>query len=284
MELVAASRITKAQKQAQAALPYTRELNRAVAAVAAYSDVDFDHPLTREVDVPRRSAVLILTSDRGLAGAYSSNVLRMANRLCATLGNEGRQFCTYVVGRKGASYYRYRERPIIQSWEGFSDKPTFAHSDEIADTLIRAFSTPFEDGGVDEIQVVYTRYESMLVQEARVRRVLPLQIVRGEKSDTSAGGDGTPMPTPIFEPSAQSVLDELLPLYVRNRIHFYLMEAAASELASRQKAMKSATDNAQQLIETLTRQANQARQGQITQEITEIVGGAQALTESTENE
>jgi F-type H+-transporting ATPase subunit gamma len=273
MELIAASRITKAQQAAQSAFPYTRELNRAVAAVAAYSDVR--HPLLTETDNPRRSAILLITSDRGLAGAYSSNVIKMAERLTQTLYDEKREVLTYITGRKGISHYQYRNRPIAGSWNGFSDKPEHTQSDIIADTLIEKFLTPYEQGGVDEIQVVYTRFESMLLQEPRVRRVLPLHVVKGDQT-------GELMPLYIFEPDAESVLDKLLPLYVRNRIHFYLMQSAASELASKQKAMKSATDNAQSLIESLTRQANQARQAQITQEITEIVGGTAALTEKDE--
>ena len=276
MELIAASRITKAQNAARATLPYTRELNRAVAAVAAYSDVS--HPLTTEQENPKRSAILVITSDRGLAGPYSSNVIRMAERLTQTLQNEGREVVTYMTGRKGIAYYNFRERPLEKTWSGFSDRPTYADSDAISDELIEKFLAKEEDGGVDEIQVVYTRFESMLVQEPRVRRVLPLRVVH--ETEEEGAHELTPLYT--FEPDAETVLDELLPLYVRNRIHFYLMQAAASELASKQKAMQAATDNAQQLIESLTRQTNQARQAKITQEITEIVGGASALSETEE--
>jgi F-type H+-transporting ATPase subunit gamma len=272
MELIAASRITKAQQAAQAALPYTRELNQAVRAVMGHTDAR--HPLLTEAERPRRSAILILTSDRGLAGAYSSNVLRLADRLSQTLRDEGREFVTYVCGRKGVAYHDYRQRPLAARWEGFSDKPTYADADQVATALLKAFELSYEDGGVDEIQVVYTRFVTMLSQEPRVRRILPLEVVE------VPGHGGEIEPLYEFEPSPEAVLDRLLPLYIRNRIHFYLTQAAASELASKQKAMKSATDNAQQLIEDLTRQANQARQSQITQEITEIVGGAQALSEA----
>lgn len=278
MELIAASRISKAQQAAQSSLPYTRELNRAVAAVATYSDVR--HPLTQEAEHPTRTALLLVTADRGLAGAYSTNAIRMGERLMATLDQEGREVDTYIVGRKGAAYFQFRNRPVVQSWLGFSDRPTTRDADAVADVLIDAFLTPTEEGGVDEIQVVYTRFESMLTQEPRVRRVLPLHV----EHDATAHDDGKMLPLYTFEPDADSVLDALLPLYVRNRIHFYLMQAAASELASKQKAMKSATDNAQGLIEKLTRQANQARQAQITQEITEIVGGASALSEGSEED
>jgi len=278
MELIAASRITKAQNAARATLPYTRELNRAVTAVASYSDVS--HPLTTERDDPKRSAILVITSDRGLAGPYSSNVIRMAERLTQTLLKEGREVVTYMTGRKGIAYYQYRGRPLEKTWSGFSDRPTYADSDAISDELIARFLADPDEGGVDEIQVVYTRFESMLIQTPRVRRILPLQVVHGKKADTGEKPELTPLY--VFEPDAETVLDSLLPLYVRNRIHFYLMQAAASELASKQKAMKAATDNAQQLIEALTRQTNQARQAKITQEITEIVGGASALAENEE--
>lgn len=275
MELIAASRITKAQAAARATLPYTRELNRAVAAVAAYSDVS--HPLTTEREDTHRSAILVITSDRGLAGPYSSNVIRMAERATQTLVDEGREVVTFMTGRKGIDYYQFRRREIAMHWEGFSDKPTYADSDAISDELIRRFLADQDDGGVDELQVVYTRFESMLVQSPRVRRILPLHVVHGQSDATEDSHELVPLYE--FEPDAETVLDALLPLYVRNRIHFYLMQAAASELASKQKAMKSATDNAQDLIENLTRQSNQARQAKITQEITEIVGGASALTE-----
>jgi F-type H+-transporting ATPase subunit gamma len=270
MELIAASRITKAQAAARATLPYTRELNRAVSAVVGHADIK--HPLTTEQENIGRTAILVITSDRGLAGPYSSNVIRMAERLTQTLLGEGREVVTYMAGRKGIAYYEYRERPLEATWAGFSDKPTYGDSDAISDALIERFLQDVADGGVDEIQVVYTRFESMLVQEPRVRRILPLQVVRGDETHEVG-------PLYDFEPDAETVLNELLSLYVRNRIHFYLMQAAASELASKQKAMKSATDNAQQLIESLTRQTNQARQAKITQEITEIVGGASALAE-----
>ena len=267
MELIAASRVAKAEAAASATVPYTRGLNRAVRALAFHSDVS--HPLTTESEVVKRSAILVITSDRGLAGPYSSNVIRLAERLTQTLRNEGREVVTYMAGRKGIAYYQFRNRPLEKTWSGFSDKPTYADSDQISDELIERFLADDEDGGVDEIQVVYTRCESMLIQEPRVRRIMPLHVERGEQEGLT--------PLYEFEPDAETVLDSLLRLYVRNRVHFYLMQSAASELASKQKAMKAATDNAQDLIESLTREANQARQAKITQEITEIVGGASAL-------
>jgi F-type H+-transporting ATPase subunit gamma len=280
MELIAASRIVKAQQAAQESLPYTRELNRAVAAVASFSG--YDHPLTHEEEHPTRAAVLIVTSDRGLAGAYSTNAIKLGDRLISTLQGEGKEVLTFITGRKGMGYYQFRGREVTQSWHGFSDKPTHHQSDEVADALINAFLTPTDQGGVDEIHVVYTRMESMLIQEPRVRRVLPLRVVR-DAVNPEPQPEG-PLPLYEFEPDPVTVLNALLPLYVRNRIHFYLMQAAASELASKQKAMKSATDNAEQLIQKLIRDANQARQSQITQEITEIVGGASALAETNDEE
>ena len=275
MELIAASRIIKAQQRAQASAPYARELTRAVSAVATYSNVE--HPLTTEAENPTRAAVLLITSDRGLAGAYSSSVIRQGEELNQLLRESGKTSVPYLTGRKATAFYTFRRREIAGRWEGFSDAPTYAHAREIADALITAFRTPTEEGGVDEIHVVYTRFVSMLTQKAEVIRLLPLEVVQGE--ERPANDDLLPLYE--FEPDAETVLDELLPLYVASRIQYCLLQAAASELASRQRAMKSATDNAQQLIERLTREANQARQAEITQEISEIVGGSAALAEAT---
>ena len=275
MELIAASRIIKAQQRAKSAAPYARELTRAVSAVATFSNVD--HPLTTEAENPTRAAVLLITSDRGLAGAYSSSVIKEGEQLNQMLRQANREPVPYLAGRKSIAFYGFRRRNVAAKWEGFSDAPTYAHAREIADTLIEAFLTPTEEGGVDEIHVVYTRFVSMLTQRAEVIRMLPLEVVEGEEPPPSE----EILPLYEFEPDAETVLDELLPLYVASRIHYCLLQGAASELASRQKAMKSATDNAQQLIERLTREANQARQAEITQEISEIVGGASALAEAT---
>jgi F-type H+-transporting ATPase subunit gamma len=280
MELIAASRIMKADRAARAALPYTSALNRAVAAVA-WNSTDTDHPLTREPTQVRRAAIVVFTSDRGLAGGYSSNVIKTALRLRQRLTEQGVEVVMYVSGRKGIDYLSFRSVPLAASWSGFSDKPTYADASEISDTLRRAFEAE-DDEELDEIYAVYTRMVSMLVQTPRVRRVLPIEVVE-EGADVAKSVDESAPDLPYeFEPSAEEVLDSLLQLYVRNRMWFYLLESAASELASRQKAMKSATDNAQQLIEKLTTQANQARQAQITQEISEIVGGASALAETAE--
>ena len=275
MELIAASRIIKAQQRAQAAAPYARELTRAVSAVATFSNVD--HPLTKEEENPARAAVLVITSDRGLAGAYSSNVLKEAERLGERLRAEGKEIDTYICGRKGEAYYRFRQRPIVRSWTGFSDQPSYDVAAEIGRTLIDSFvKDPGEEGDVDEVHVVYTRFRSMLTQEPTAIRLLPLEVVEGEEKPE----ESEVLPLYEFEPSAEAVLDSLLPQYVQSRIFYSLLQSAASELAARQKAMKSATDNADELIKKYTRVANQARQAGITQEISEIVGGVNALADA----
>ena len=290
MELIAASRIIKAQQRAQAAAPYARELTRAVSAVATFSNVE--HPLTIEPENPERAAILVVTSDRGLAGAYSSSVLREAERLAEKLREEGKEVDLYVSGRKGVAYYKFRDRPVVDAWTGHSDQPTYDVAREIGSTLISAFT--MEDGEegrdtdgngvpvkpVDEVHVVYTRFRSMLTQEPTAVRMLPLEIVEGE---TPPDKDDV-LPLYEFEPSASDVLDGLLPKYVQSRIYFALLQAAASELAARQRAMKSATDNAEDLIKKYKRIANQARQAGITQEISEIVGGVNALADANADE
>jgi F-type H+-transporting ATPase subunit gamma len=267
--------MVKARARMAASAPYARAITRAVSAVATYSNED--HPLTREKDTVRRAAMLLITADRGLAGAYSSSVIKEGEQLNQMLREANREPVPYLAGRKSIAFYGFRRRNIAAKWDGFSDAPTYAHAREIADTLIEAFRTPTEEGGVDEIHVIYTRFVSMLTQRVDVIRMLPLEVVEGEEPPPS----DEILPLYEFEPDAETVLDELLPLYVASRIHYCLLQGAASELASRQKAMKSATDNAQQLIERLTREANQARQAEITQEISEIVGGASALAEAT---
>jgi len=281
MELIAASRIIKAQQRAQAAAPYARELTRAVSAVATFSNVD--HALTTEPEDPKKAAVLIVTSDRGLAGAYSSSVLKEAERLIEKLKGEGKDVDAYLTGRKGEAYFKFRQRPIVQAWTGFSDQPTYDVAHDIGETLIGAFlnddEQEAEEGvppGVDEVHVVYTRFRSMLVQEPTAVRLLPLEVVEGEE----APEDKDLLPLYEFEPSPADVLDSLLPRYVQSRIFFALLQAAASELAARQKAMKSATDNADEMIKKYKRIANQARQAGITQEISEIVGGVNALADA----
>ena len=282
MELIAASRIIKAQQQAAAATPYARELTRAVSAVATFSNVD--HPLTTEKESPKKAAVLVIASDRGLAGAYSSSVLKEAERLVEKLRGEGKKVDMYLTGRKAEAYFNFRQREFVQSWTGFSDKPQYANAREIGNTLVDAFNKDETDEeavdperAVDELHIVFTRFRSMLTQEPDVIRLLPLEVV--ESTESPAEGDVLPLYE--FEPSAHEVLDALLPKYVHSRIYYCMLQAAASELAARQKAMKSATDNAEDMIQKYTRIANQARQAGITQEISEIVGGANALADAT---
>jgi F-type H+-transporting ATPase subunit gamma len=274
MELIAASRIIKAQQRAQQAAPYARELTRAVSAVASYSNVE--HPLTQEEEDPKRAAVLVITSDRGLAGGYSSSVLKEVERLAERLRDEGKEIDYFLAGRKAEAYFKFRQRPFIESWSGFSDQPTYDDAAGIGRALIEAFlKEQGDEGDVDEVHIVYTRFRSMLVQEPTAIRLLPLEVVEGEELP-----DDELLPLYEFEPSAEAVLDGLLPQYVQSRIFFSLLQAAASELAARQKAMKSATDNAEELIKKFTRIANQARQAGITQEISEIVGGVNALADA----
>jgi len=279
MELIAASRIIKAQQRANAAAPYARELTRAVSAVATYSNVD--HPLTTEPEAPTRAAVLVVTSDRGLAGSYSSSVLKEAEGLVEKLKAEGKEVDLYVTGRKAEAFYKFRGRSVAQAWTGFSDRPEFEAAKEIGEKLIEVFVEGTESEkaaapGVDEVHVVYTRFITMMTQKPTAVRLLPLEVVEG----TEAPAEGDVLPLYEFEPSAEAVLDSLLPQYVVSRIWFALLQAAASELAQRQKAMKSATDNADELIKKFTRVANQARQAGITQEISEIVGGVNALADA----
>ncbi len=286
MELIAASRIIKAQQRAAAAAPYARELTRAVSAVATFSNVD--HPLTREKENPAKAAVLVVSSDRGLAGSYSSAVLKEAERLVEKLTSEGKEVELYLSGRKAEAYYNFRQREFVQSWTGFSDSPDYADAREIGNVLVDAFNIDPDDLGededadraVDELHVVFTRFRSMLTQEPDVIRLLPLEVVEG--SDPPETDDVLPLYE--FEPSATEVLDALLPKYVHSRLYYCLLQASASELAARQKAMKSATDNAEELIQKYTRTANQARQAGITQEISEIVGGANSLADATAGE
>jgi F-type H+-transporting ATPase subunit gamma len=279
-ELIASSRIVRAQQQQRAAEPYSRELTRAVEAVISRS-TNITHPFTTEPQNPTRAAVLILTSDQGFAGAYNSNVLREAARLRQTLHERGVQPVLYVAGRKGISWHRFRELELADSWSGFSATPKYRDAKAIADVLLEAFNAgrdgAEDDTKVDEIHLVGTEFVSMLTQRPSVRRLLPLEIT--ETDEPSPSG---PLPSYEFEPDPERVLDALMPQYVASRIFYALLEAAASELASRRRAMKAATDNANDLIETLTREANNARQAEITQEISEIVGGAGALVGASE--
>ncbi|MFF8287772.1 F0F1 ATP synthase subunit gamma [Streptomyces sp. NPDC016309] len=276
MEMIAASRIVKAQRKVAASTPYATELIRAVTAVATGSNTN--HPLTTETDTPTRAAVLLITSDRGLAGGYSSNAIKAADQLTARLRGEGKEVDTYIVGRKGVAYYGFRERKVAESWTGFTDSPSYADAKAVAAPLIQAVTTETAEGGVDELHIVFTEFVSMMTQTPVQNRMLPLSL---EKAAEETGSKGEILPLFDFEPSAEDVLDALLPRYVESRVYNALLQAAASEHAARRRAMKSATDNAGDLINSLSRLANAARQAEITQEISEIVGGASALADAT---
>ncbi|MEZ2370805.1 F0F1 ATP synthase subunit gamma [Arthrobacter sp. RCC_34] len=270
MELIATSRIGKARARVAASQPYARAITRAVSAVASQSQVE--HPLTTEPAQVRRAAVVVMTADRGLAGAYSASVLKQAEGLIELLHSEGKDVKTYLVGRKAQAYFDFRSRPYARVWTGGTDAPEFATAQEVSKVILDDFATDFEEGGVEEIHVVYTRFKSMVTQEPTVVRLLPLEVV--EEEDTP---EAEILPLYDFEPETEQVLDSLLPRYIESRIFAAMLQAAASELAARQRAMKSAGDNATELIKKYTRLRNTARQAEITQELTEIVAGADAL-------
>ena len=274
MELIAASRIGKARARVTAAGPYARAITQAVSAVATHAGVD--HPLTRERPDARRAAVLVVTSDRGMAGAYSASVLREAERLIGRLASEGKEAVVFAAGRRAVSYFSFRHRELAGRWTGESDSPSPELAQEIAETLLAAFLAPEDDGGVGELHIVYTQFVNMVTQTPQVLRMLPLEVVEAEVADVHVEA----LPLYEYEPSPEVVLDALLPRYVQSRIRSCLLQAAASELASRQRAMHTATENAEELVRTYTRLANQARQSEITQEISEIVSGADALAAS----
>jgi len=273
-ELIASSRIIKAQQRAHDAEPYARELTAAVEAVVSRSS-QIDHPLTTEPQNSTRAAVLILTSDRGFCGGYNTTVLREAQGLRTMLGEQGVEAVPFVSGRKGITWHRFRRREMGGEWSGFSDTPTSANAGEITAALLEAFERPASEGGVDEIHLVHTEFVSMLTQRPSIRRILPLEI----EETTEAPPSGA-LPLYEFEPSPEDVLNALLPWYVESRIFAALLDSAAAEIAARRRAMKSATDNANELLDQLTLEANKARQAEITQEISEIVGGANALAET----
>lgn len=275
MEMIAASRIVKAQRKVAASTPYATELTRAVTAVATGSNTK--HPLTTEAESPTRAAVLLVTSDRGLAGGYSSNAIKAADRLTERLRGEGKEVDSFIVGRKGVAYYGFRERKVAGSWTGFTDSPEYADAKKVSAALIEAVQKDTAEGGVDELYIVFTEFVSMMTQTPVQNRMLPLSLEQAEETD----GKTEILPLFDFEPSAEDVLDALLPRYVESRVYNALLQSAASEHAARRRAMKSATDNAGELINTLSRLANAARQAEITQEISEIVGGSSALADAT---
>jgi F-type H+-transporting ATPase subunit gamma len=283
-ELIATSRIAKAQARVEAARPYAEEITNMLTNLAGASALD--HPLLVERENPRRAAVLVVSSDRGLCGAYNANVLRQAEELLALLRDEGKEPVLYVVGRKALGYYSFRQREVTESWTGFSERPTYENAKEIADTLVASFMAGADDEGedagadgilgVDELHIVFTEFKSMLSQTAEARRIAPM-VVEYVGEDVESG----PHTLFSFEPDAETLFGALLPRYVATRVYAALLEAAASESAARRRAMKSASDNADDLIKALTLEANRERQAQITQEISEIVGGANALADAT---
>ncbi len=280
MELIASSRIVKAQAAVKATEPYARALVNALTLAATHAQVK--HPLLTPAENPKRAAVLVISADRGLAGGYSNNAIREGERLAEGLRERGVEPVPFLSGRKGIAFYKFRERPVAKTWAGFSDSPKYANAKEIAEALLAAF-TDDSDAGVDEIHIIYTKFINRATQEPRVIRVVPLDVVEevvtadGNITGGDDKGGSAALPLYDFEPDADSTLDALLPRYIEHLVHVCLLDSAASEHAARQRAMKSATDNAEDLIRRYTRQANQARQAEITQEISEIVGGSDAL-------
>ncbi len=323
MELIAASRIGKAQARMRASQPYAEQLTRALSALASTSNLE--HPLLHEREEPKTAAILVVTSDRGLAGGYSSNAIKAANELAELLQEQGKEPKLYLIGRKGVTYYRFRNRPIEAEWTGFSEQPHYPHARDVGEALVRAFMTDAEETvegpessvdlrddsriddaavrgqvrvsesraaqggdalagdtttsgalqGVDELHIVYTEFVNMVTQRAVAKRIAPLVV----EESTEAPPAGY-LPEYEFEPDPETLLESLLPQYVTSRLYAALLEASASESAARQRAMAAASDNADELIKGYTRQINQARQAVITQELSEIVGGADALAAS----
>lgn len=285
MELIAASRIGKARAKAEESGPFEKAVTGAVAAVALHSK--FDHALTKPRHDTNRVAVVSVTADRGMAGAYSASILRATESLLEKLEDEGKEPVLYTIGRRGLSFFRFRNRSIEKSWQGESDSPTSETTAEIADEVLERFLDRDPSTGVAEVHLVFTSFQNMVKQNVEVRQMLPLTVVDSSRTKKNAAEQGhddkqNPMPLYDFDPSPEAVLDQILPLYVFTRIKNALLQSATSELASRQRAMHTATDNAQELITNYTRLANTARQAEITQEISEIVSGADALSATKE--
>ncbi|KQR97201.1 ATP synthase F0F1 subunit gamma [Williamsia sp. Leaf354] len=288
-ELIATSRITKAQARVTASKPYAEEMTTVLTELASKSST-LDHPLLVERPEPKRAAVLVVTSDSGQCGGYNSNVLRETRELLSLLRDEGKEPIIFVMGRKGLLYFTFRDIEVAGSWTGFSQQPRYSDAKTATDRLVDLFVAGSgeqveADGdedlpsteGVDELHIVYTRFASMLSQVPEVRRMAPLVVSSDDEGDDVDDSDANPDRNYSFEPGAETLLSALLPKYIATRVYAALLEAAASESAARRTAMKAATDNADELITDLSRQANQLRQAQITQEISEIVGGASAL-------
>ena len=272
MELISASRIVKAQQRVKASSPYSTELTNVILSVATTSNTV--HPLITPAENPKRAAVLIITADRGMAGAYSNAAIKEGDLLIAGLKARGLAVDAYLVGRKAVNFYRFRDRVIAGSWTGFSDNPSFENAREVSAALITSFLSDTDAAGVDELYMVYTEFKSMITQTPVSKLFLPLSAPEGHEPHGI-------MAMYEFESSAETVLNSLLPRYVEARIFNAMLQSAASEHAARRRAMKSATDNADDLIKSLTRLANAARQAEITQEISEIVGGADALASAS---
>jgi F-type H+-transporting ATPase subunit gamma len=276
-EMIATSRIGKAQARLHAARPYAVEITNMLTTLAA--EAALDHPLLVERSEPKRAGVLVVSSDRGLCGAYNSSTFRRAEELFSLLRKAGKTPVLYTVGRKALGYYTFRNWDISESWTGFSERPSYEDASKVAETLVSAFMAGTdEDGeqdgaaGVDELHIVYSEFKSMMSQSAEAHRIAPMGVEYVEATG--------PFTLYSFEPDATTLFDALLPRYLSTRVYAALLESAASELASRQRAMKSASDNADDLIKALTLEANRERQAQITQEISEIVGGANALADA----
>ena len=277
-EMIATSRIGKAQARLKEARPYTVEITRVLTTLA--QEAALDHPLLVEKPSPKRVGVLVVSSDRGLCGAYNSGAFRKAEELFARLREDGKTPVLYTVGRKAQGYFKFRNWDISESWTGFSERPSYENAAEVAETLVSTFlagagddEESSDESGVDELHIVYTEFKSMMSQSVGAHRMAPMVVEYIED-------DNEPHTLYSFEPDATTLFDALLPRYLTTRIYTALLESAASELASRQRAMKSASDNADDLIKSLTLEANRERQAQITQEISEIVGGANALADA----
>jgi F-type H+-transporting ATPase subunit gamma len=279
-EMIATSRIGKAQARLHEARPYAAEITRVLTTLA--DEAALDHPLLVERPQPKRAGVLVVSSDRGLCGAYNPGVFRRAEELFSLLRQDGKTPVLYTVGRKAQSYYKFRNWNISESWSGFSERPSYEDATKVAETLVTAFMAGTGHGdaeqqdaaeGLDEVHIVYTEFKSMMSQSAEAHRIAPM-VVEYVEEDTG------PRTLYSFEPDATTLFESLLPRYLTTRVYAALLESAASELASRQRAMKSASDNADDLIKALTLEANRERQAQITQEISEIVGGANALADA----
>lgn len=278
-EMIASSHIAKARKVALDAKPYSDAISNAVQALMAHTHIT--HPIFKGEQGNNRVAVLALTADRGMAGAYTSSVIRETEGLLARLDKEGKHPLLYVYGRRGVTYYKYRNREIADTWEGDSDKPGARVAEDISKALMEAYMKPAAQGGVGELYIVFTEFVNMVVQKVRVLRMLPVELVQAESAAEEIELAKT-APLYSFEPSTEEVLDAVLPKYIQSRIHECLLTSAASETACRQNAMHTATDNARNLIGDLTRKLNTSRQAAITQELTEIIGSADALNKKEE--